>query len=95
MSTKQFWGLWWRTRMPGKSPATDPAVSSPVEPDSAPEPSERQPLLGTIFSVLWVAVVLFGILKGCSTTGDTANTLRIVAGSGFSSFEPILKRWGQ
>jgi Ca-activated chloride channel family protein len=35
------------------------------------------------------------VLAQCQASIDRRATLRIVAGSGFSSFEPILKRWGQ
>lgn len=48
----------------------------------------------------WVLVAvlmaaLIAVLTGCQATTSERDGLRIVAGSGFSSFEPILKRWGQ
>lgn len=40
-------------------------------------------------ALAFVSLVVLGL---CSRP---ATTLRVVAGSGFSSFEPILKRWGE
>ena len=52
--------------------------------------------------VMFAVILLGGALSARSSParkaqagGTTQTQLRIVAGSGFSSFEPILKRWGQ
>ena len=47
---------------------------------------------GWVFSLMALAFVSLVVLGLCSRP---ATTLRVVAGSGFSSFEPILKRWGE
>jgi hypothetical protein len=76
---------WWFSA-PSDEPAAGQGAGEIVE-----YPTARQRWM---LSVVLFAVLL-AVLARCQAGMNNRGSLRIVAGSGFSSFEPILKRWDE